>query len=235
MQSDSIRICPTCGNPITSNDPRQKFCSKVCSIGGEFREDYLHRAMQNVNKYECVEWPHSRNASGYGTMGYEGSSHLVHRLSYIWFVGPLVGEECALHSCDNPPCFNYLHLFKGDRIANNEDKLRKGRTTKGMDVHCCKLTPEQVVDIRSRWKPYSNAGDLAAQYGISTVQVRLIALGISQSHVGSVVTEHKIKPRLTAVQVEEIKRRWMPHRNTAELANEYGITTARVGQIGRGK
>jgi hypothetical protein len=196
-------------------------------------EFLLRTAAAAAVKGKCLEWPYSRNAAGYGTIGIDGAPHLVHRISYIKFVGPLMEEECALHSCDNPACYSPLCLFKGSTTDNNRDRVRKGRSASGMDYPGCKLTPEAVADIRARWMPDHNAGELAAQYGISVVHVRLVAIGQSQSHIKAPVREYRRRTRLTAQQREEIKSRWVPRSNAGALAKEYGISVERVWSISK--
>lgn len=91
-------------------------------------------------------------------------------------MGLFSDEECALHTCDNPPCFNYLHLFKGNRTDNNIDMQRKDRGSN-------KITADQVRAIRSRWKHGRGANDLAKEFGINYTHVRRIALRICRGYV----------------------------------------------------
>lgn len=235
----TTRYCQRCLTAALRSD-QAKFCSYRCRSGGELRIDYLRRMAAGATKDECVVWPFATNESGYGTMGHDGRTGLVHRISYGLFVGPLVGDECALHSCDNPPCFNPHHLFKGTRLDNNQDRKRKGRGTKGLSVHFCKLTPEQVSDIRSRWIPHVNAGDLAREFGVTTVTIRIIAIGASQPDIGSGPTlgYRKNRKRPDAAGVEDIKRRWVPNsrtRSNHDLAREYDISIATAYRIVTGR
>lgn len=177
MQSDSIRICEFCGSTFTGSR-RKKFCSWNCGHGQtESRMDFLLRMAAASTKEACVEWPYAKNNYGYGMVGITGQpSDLVHRVSYEEFVGPLADDECALHSCDNRPCFNYLHIFKGDRTDNNIDMQRKDRGSN-------KLTADQVRQIRARWRPHCGAMELGREFGISYTHVRSIALRICRRYV----------------------------------------------------
>lgn len=77
---------------------------------------------------ECWEWPGARNTAGYGTYRIGDGKYMnTHRFAYITRIGPLSSEECALHTCDNPPCCNPNHLFKGSRKDNAIDRVAKGR------------------------------------------------------------------------------------------------------------
>ena len=81
----------------------------------------------------CWEWQGARDSGGYGVADHNKK---VHRLSYIANLGP-VGELQVLHSCDNPPCCNPLHLFLGtnaDNMADKRRKLRSGKLCHFLDV-----------------------------------------------------------------------------------------------------
>ena len=174
----TIRNCERCGSGPLRSD-QMKYCSARCYRGGEFRLEFLRRMAASSTKDTCTIWPYSTNASGYGTVR-EG---LVHRIAHIEFVGPLTNDECALHNCDNPPCFNPHHLFKGSRDDNNKDRVVKGRSATGMRNPSCKLSPEQVRDILDQWTPYKNGRELAEKHGVTMTQVREIARGLSQFHL----------------------------------------------------
>ena len=53
----------------------------------------------------------------------------VHRLSaWIWLDYDFNENLNVLHKCDNPPCWNPDHLYKGTQSENRRDSIRKGRT-----------------------------------------------------------------------------------------------------------
>ncbi len=226
----TVRSCQHCGKTLRSD--QTKSCSKRCQFGGEFRMEYLQRMLLTATRDKCLIWPYGKTKFGYGVVGTGGeSSQLVHRIA-LASVMPLAEDECALHHCDQPACYCPYHLFKGSRADNNLDRKNKGRGTKGMTVHWCKLTPEQVSDIRARWKPHFNAGELAREYGVTTVQIRLIGSGLSQVETGTAAKPYKKNAkRLNAAAVADIRKRWIlqakGERTMAssnhELAHEYGI------------
>lgn len=76
----------------------------------------------------CLEWPFNRSPRGYGKMRV-GYRHVrVHRVVLERKIGrPLLDGECALHRCDNPPCFEPEHLFVGTQKENVADCISKGR------------------------------------------------------------------------------------------------------------
>lgn len=49
----------------------------------------------------------------------------------------LIKDRLALkiqicHTCDNPPCVNFNHLFKGTALDNTNDMIAKGRKRQAM-------------------------------------------------------------------------------------------------------
>jgi hypothetical protein len=100
--------------------------------------DVLERFWSKVDVGEeddCWEWTGYRYRK-YGRFNFESVSRLAHRVAWILLHGPLPDEQKVLHSCDNPPCCNPLHLFVGTQTDNMQDMIAKGRAhfQKGQDV-----------------------------------------------------------------------------------------------------
>ena len=56
----------------------------------------------------------------------------------------------ACHTCDNPVCINPSHLFAGTPLANQRDKVAKGRQARGeRNGGGGRLTTSDVTEIRS--------------------------------------------------------------------------------------
>jgi hypothetical protein len=87
--------------------------------------------IESVRKHgdsdECLIWPFGHNHQGYGRLWVKCKKEMVHRVAYKLFVGELERGMCALHRCDNMPCFNPKHLFKGTHADNVRDMVKKGR------------------------------------------------------------------------------------------------------------
>lgn len=115
----------------------------------------------------CWEWTGGRTAAGYGRIAHgrrltlgEG---LAHRLSARVFLGLELGDpRLVLHSCDNPPCFNYAHLRMGTAADNAADIVARGRRPTMQS----KLSWPQVRTIRA-FPPTTKLREIAALYGVT--------------------------------------------------------------------
>lgn len=81
---------------------------------------------------ECWPWIGHKIKQGYGHVKFKGKTLKTHRVAYIIYFGPLTDPTInILHKCDNPPCCNPNHLFKGTDADNMADMVRKGRSLAG--------------------------------------------------------------------------------------------------------
>ena len=48
-------------------------------------------------------------------------------MAWILVHGSIPDGKFILHRCDNPPCFDVLHLYPGDAAQNVEDMMQRGR------------------------------------------------------------------------------------------------------------
>ena len=102
-----------------------------CRIAGDHVELTLRArllARRKINpRTGCWEWQGARQKKGYGNIAIGGRTFLVHRVAlHVFRKFDLNSPFCALHKCDNPPCFNPKHLFKGTQRDNIRDLVRKG-------------------------------------------------------------------------------------------------------------
>lgn len=128
---------------------------------------------------ECWPWKAGRLKKGYGVFnaGAERSTR-AHVVSYE-ITTESSGKPCVLHSCDNPPCCNPKHLWRGTQTENIADRTQKGRSSRGEGRPGAKLTRDIVHRIRERVA----AGE--SQVGIAR------ELGVDPSTISRTVSRHK--------------------------------------------
>lgn len=82
----------------------------------------------------CWPWLGGTTKGGYGAIMVTNTprhSTTAHRIALELHEGrPLGPDEEALHTCDNPPCCNPKHLFRGTQQVNMDDMREKGRRGK---------------------------------------------------------------------------------------------------------
>ena len=139
----------------------------------------------------------ARLKPGVGTKGHEyvnihknkvQTSHLVHRLVMLTFVGPCPEGMEVCHWDGNPANNSLSNLRYDTPAANNADKLRHGTHLFGENHPSASLTDAEVLQIRLRyrkglnnWDP-GNARALAVEYGISKTTVAAIARRAKRRH-----------------------------------------------------
>lgn len=142
---------------------------------------------------ECWEWLGSKAGNGYGTFsaGSREDIYYAHRLS--WGIqndhDPENSHIC--HTCDNPPCVNPRHLWRGTQSDNMKDMIRKGRgggqfspeDVRGVKNVKAKLTPKKVREIRSRHAQGTTQLEISKEYGVSRAMIGYIVRRDMWKHV----------------------------------------------------
>ena len=85
---------------------------------------------------DCWPFTGSLNEYGYGAVrvgGRRGRLVKAHRLAWMLAndVHDLTPVDHICHHCDNPPCCNPAHLYRGDYASNITDKIVRGRQPRG--------------------------------------------------------------------------------------------------------
>lgn len=110
---------------------------------------------KEISPKGCWIFTGCKTTAGYGIVsvgGRNGKLMYTHRLMWASIYGEIGEGLEILHKCDNPPCMNPDHLFKGTQTDNNLDKVNKGRArgnkNTGEDSGYHKLTWAKVAMIR---------------------------------------------------------------------------------------
>lgn len=141
----------------------------------------------------CIEWigttvrSNGRKSHRYGRVTRDGKKHLAHRYAWELKNGPIPDGLCVCHRCDNTLCCNVDHLFVGTQKENIGDAARKNRMCRngapkrfGKDNHNCKLSNEDVAEIRKMRESGETIIRIAQTFNINNSTVSRIANGISR-------------------------------------------------------
>lgn len=140
---------------------------------------------------ECWPFTGAINEHGYGLISLGGRSRLAHRaVAEIWTAKALGPGECVLHRCDNPPCCNPSHLFRGTRADNHADMTAKGRASRpprtdvrGSRQGRAKLHERDIPVIRSLQASGESVGSIARRFGVTHGAISMILSGKRWRHV----------------------------------------------------
>jgi len=112
----------------------------------------------DVNENGCWVW-RGRTNGGYGRVAWKNKEQMIHRVYWL-LSGRTIPDNLGLlhgYGCSKA-CYNPDHLHPGDQYENALDTHRDGTMP-------CKLTPEQVLEIRARTD--KNQRELGEEYGVS--------------------------------------------------------------------
>lgn len=177
------KLCKPCYYRHRRKGTLYQYSTKIRSLEERFLAFYERASLTDKG---CLEWP-GRKLKGkfnYGIITKEndkGSEPFrAHRISYEIHKGPIPNGKVIMHTCDNPPCVNPLHLFPGTRGQNNRDSKEKGRNARGERQGRSKLKSKDVVEIRLSTKPQYI---LATKFGVNQGAISKIKKRKSWRHV----------------------------------------------------
>jgi hypothetical protein len=150
-----------------NENSEEKFWAKVASSNFD-------------DPYKCWKWTAARNNKGYGMCWCDGRLILAHRASYLFHLGEIPNGMFVLHKCDVPNCVNPTHLFLGNQFDNMRDMSRKGRqflqrnperSIKGINHPRAKITEDEVLEIRRRYRDGGCQRDIGREFGLGKTTV----------------------------------------------------------------
>lgn len=136
---------------------------------------------------DCWVWTAATTQGGYGVFRIgpaPGELHRAHRIAFALSGQFLASDQLLRHKCDTPRCCNPRHLVQGLPLDNSTDMVSRGRSRKGVNNPCVKLTENQVRQIRALYKPYKfSRYKVAKAVGISSGAVLNVLNGSNWSHL----------------------------------------------------
>jgi hypothetical protein len=156
---------------------------------------------------ECVLWPGSKNAAGYGRVWYNNHYFLTHRLAFEFANGPVPPGMFALHRCVNSrACCNPAHLYAGTPKENNADMAKAGTRVRGESHYAAKLNAEKVFEIRRRRAAGEPGWKLALEFDVPQSTISKIIHRTVWSHVE---VESDALPREYGTAVRNAPGAWL--------------------------
>ena len=132
----------------------------------------------------CIEADSNINNNGYARCVHSGKRVLRHRVVYCQHNGVTmesIKDLVVRHKCDNRKCINGEHLELGTHADNAKDRDDRGRTAKGEKNSMCKLTDDQVRQIKLRSR--DDQAELAKEFGVHRTLISMILLGKTRQEV----------------------------------------------------
>lgn len=183
-----------CINPLHVTEGDKWANGKIRAAKKNCLYEWTHQQVLTRKDIDvCWLWPYSRTKqTGYGAVTipvYVGGRPqrlvLAHRLTFFFLHGRWPKDD-ALHTCDNPPCFNPHHVVDGTHTENMRDMMAKGRHRYPQGEKCPfhKLNDDTVREMRRLFdEEEATTHELAAQFEVSISCVKGIVHRRSWKHV----------------------------------------------------
>lgn len=136
---------------------------------------------KGVRAGDCLVWT-GTTVRGYGVLTRSGRLYYVHRIAWELTHRPLVEGEVVLHLCDNPPCFEPLHLSVGSQADNLRDAATKARMSWGEGRTNRKVSLDDVREMRRLAADGMRSKELATRFPLSERTIRKILTGRNWRH-----------------------------------------------------
>lgn len=144
---------------------------------------FLDRIVSAPCADECINWPFSRNAKGYGRHRVNGRRVAAHKVVCEMVNGPQPTKDhvCA-HSCGKGHlgCVNPRHLRWATHKENHADRIKHGTSPRGENNGNAKMTEATVRKVKAMLGK-ATQHQIAEALGVSRSAVRDIKVGKSWS------------------------------------------------------
>ena len=193
----------------------------------------------------CVEWPGRLDDHGYGALYFRGKMTRAHVVAYLiaYSLTSIPNKLFVLHTCDNPPCCNLLHLYLGTQMQNVHDAMDRGRKAVGERMPNAKLTAMAAQEICRMYANGISYKRIADEFGVAPSRVYDVVRGRGWKHLhlgyvpprGHTAGEEHYCAKLNAASV--LKMRELYGRSGwsfPKLASCFGVNTATAYAAVRG-
>lgn len=139
----------------------------------------------SVDTDACWHWVGKKFPNGYGAFIYRGRYLLAHRVAYLLHTGRNPEDSVVMHTCDNRSCVNPDHLRLGSDQENIRDMVSKGRDNprRGLRHPRCKLSDEDVAEIKRLREAGELTTVLAAKFNVSAKTISVVSRGLQRKGV----------------------------------------------------
>jgi len=199
----------------------------------------------SAGRNACWPWIGKSFSHGYGQIqvGRKPDRRTVrsHQLSYFLANEDIEISHWVLHSCDNRPCCNPMHLRGGTHAENTADAIERGRflnrpTVRGEQHGCSRLTENDVRDIRALAHQGLLQRDIGQRFGIPQATVSGIALGKAWSHLnGKYPPVERVRhcKVLDAEKAKTIRSLYWAGCDQSILAKRFGVSPSAISSVVR--
>lgn len=127
---------------------------------------------------DCLIWPFSRNAGGYGKVELGGYNSAHRYMTKIVYGDPPTNKHHAAHSCHNGHlgCVNPKHLRWATQTENEADKVIAGNGPQGENHPLAKLSREDVSNI-IELKGKLSQREIGKKFGVGSTTINKILNG----------------------------------------------------------
>lgn len=171
---------------LSLRQKRQKLLERMANSEADQRKFW--RKVKIAGPDECWLWQGARYKDGYGCkcmmVNYIMYGFRVNRISYFLKHGELSDDLFVCHKCDVPTCVNPNHFFLGKQLQNMQDKVRKSRQAFGEKHGRCKLTSDQVQEIRIlHFNHNTPVTEMAKRFNVGTSTIWSMLSGINWKYL----------------------------------------------------